>query len=26
MDVVAYECDPNDGNHWHLIKFLPGQK
>lgn len=26
MDVVSYECDPADGNHWHLIKFLPSQK
>ncbi len=26
MDVVSYECDPDDGNHWHLIKFLPSQK
>jgi serine phosphatase RsbU (regulator of sigma subunit)/anti-sigma regulatory factor (Ser/Thr protein kinase) len=23
MDVVSYEHDPDRGNHWHLIKFLP---
>ena len=23
MDVVSYEHDPELGNHWHLIKFLP---
>lgn len=23
MDVVSYEHDPERGNHWHLIKFLP---
>jgi anti-sigma regulatory factor (Ser/Thr protein kinase) len=22
MDVVSYETQPEDGNHWHLIKFL----
>jgi sigma-B regulation protein RsbU (phosphoserine phosphatase) len=26
MDVVSYESDPDGGNHWHLIKFLPSQK
>jgi serine/threonine-protein kinase RsbW len=23
MDVVSYESQPGQGNHWHLIKFLP---
>jgi sigma-B regulation protein RsbU (phosphoserine phosphatase) len=23
MDVVSYDQDPELGNHWHLIKFLP---
>ncbi len=23
MDVISYEHDPQYGNHWHLIKFLP---
>ena len=23
MDVVSYEHHPDQGNHWHLIKFLP---
>jgi len=23
MDVVSYDHDPERGNHWHLIKFLP---
>jgi serine phosphatase RsbU (regulator of sigma subunit)/anti-sigma regulatory factor (Ser/Thr protein kinase) len=23
MDVVSYTSDPGQGNHWHLIKFLP---
>ncbi len=23
IDVVSYEHDPELGNHWHLIKFLP---
>lgn len=23
MDVVSYEQTPGQGNHWHLIKFLP---
>lgn len=23
MDVVSYENQPGQGNHWHLIKFLP---
>ena len=23
MDIVSYECTPDQGNHWHLIKFLP---
>jgi anti-sigma regulatory factor (Ser/Thr protein kinase) len=23
MDVVSYEHDPEQGNHWHLIKLLP---
>jgi sigma-B regulation protein RsbU (phosphoserine phosphatase) len=23
MDVVSYETQPEQGNHWHLIKFLP---
>jgi sigma-B regulation protein RsbU (phosphoserine phosphatase) len=22
MDVVSYETEPAEGNHWHLIKFL----
>jgi len=26
MDVVSYENQPETGNHWHLIKFLPSQK
>lgn len=24
MDVVSYEIQPGHGNHWQLIKFLPG--
>lgn len=23
MDVVSYTSEPDIGNHWHLIKFLP---
>jgi serine phosphatase RsbU (regulator of sigma subunit)/anti-sigma regulatory factor (Ser/Thr protein kinase) len=23
MDVVSYETQPELGNHWHLIKFMP---
>ncbi len=23
MDVVSYNSQPGEGNHWHLIKFLP---
>ena len=23
MDVVSYTSEPEKGNHWHLIKFLP---
>ena len=23
MDVVSYESNPKEGNHWHLIKYLP---
>jgi anti-sigma regulatory factor (Ser/Thr protein kinase) len=24
MDVVSYESQPDEGNHWHLIKFVSG--
>ncbi|MCB0193253.1 MAG: SpoIIE family protein phosphatase [Anaerolineae bacterium] len=23
MDVVSYDSQPDKGNHWHLIKYLP---